>query len=75
MCYYTNIEGWRSQFLPCWPLGNCEFPENQKKACAKIVQFKGARNLKGELIYVFDGCAKIWGAKIWGSENIRGAKI
>ena len=43
----------------CWPLGNCKFPENRKKACAKIVQFKGARNLKGELIYVFDGCAKI----------------
>ena len=29
-----------------------------------MVQFKVARNLKGELIYVFDGCAKIWGAKI-----------
>ena len=35
------------------------FPKTEKKVCAKIVQFKGARNLKGELIYVFDGCAKI----------------
>ena len=35
------------------------FPKTKKKVCAKIVQFKGARNLKGELIYVFGGCAKI----------------
>ena len=28
MCYYKNIKGWRFQFFY---LGNCKFPENQKK--------------------------------------------
>ena len=40
------------------------FPKTKKNVCVRIVQFKGARNVKGELTYVFDGCAKIWGAKI-----------
>ena len=38
----------------------------QQGGCAKI-------NVTRK--YYFEGCAKIWGAKICGSENIRDAKI
>ena len=44
-------------------------------SCRKILSAGGCAKINVTRKYHFEGCAKIWGAKICGSENIRDAKI